>query len=299
MTKIIDGKEISKIIRSEQKVKVELLKKNTGITPGLAVVLVGEDPASQAYVRSKRRACKNMGILSRDYNFPTNIEELDLLNLISELNADAEIHGILVQLPLPKHINENKVLLSISPDKDVDGFHPQSLGKLVIGMDTFFSCTPFGIIKLLEYSDIDIEGKHVCIVGRSNIVGKPMANLLLRKDKIGNATVTICHSKTKDISFHTKQADIVIAAIGKPEFITAEMIKENAIVIDVGINRVENSEAERGYILVGDVDFKEVSKKTSFITPVPGGVGPMTITMLMYNTILSATRYSERKRLGK
>ena len=297
MTKIIDGKEISKIIRSEQKVKVELLKKNTGITPGLAVVLVGEDPASQAYVRSKRRACKNMGILSRDYNFPTNIEELDLLNLISELNADAEIHGILVQLPLPKHINENKVLLSISPDKDVDGFHPQSLGKLVIGMDTFFSCTPFGIIKLLEYSDIDIEGKHVCIVGRSNIVGKPMANLLLRKDKTGNATVTICHSKTKDISFHTKQADIVIAAIGKPEFITAEMIKEDAIVIDVGINRVENSEAERGYILVGDVDFKEVSKKTSFITPVPGGVGPMTITMLMYNTILSATRYSDKKGL--
>jgi len=222
-----------------------------------------------------------------------------LLKLISELNADAEIHGILVQLPLPKHINENMVLLSISPDKDVDGFHPQSLGKLVIGMETFFSCTPFGIIKLLEYSDIDIEGKHVCIVGRSNIVGKPMANLLLRKDKTGNATVTICHSKTKDISFHTKQADIVIAAIGKPEFITAEMIKEDAIVIDVGINRVENSEAERGYILVGDVDFKEVSKKTSFITPVPGGVGPMTITMLMYNTILSATRYSERKRLGK
>ena len=297
MTNIIDGKEISKIIRSEQKVKVELLKKNTGITPGLAVVLVGEDPASQAYVRSKRRACKNMGILSRDYNFPTNIEELDLLNLISELNADAEIHEILVQLPLPKHINENKVLLSISPDKDVDGFHPQSLGKLVIGMDTFFSCTPFGIIKLLEYSDIDIEGKHVCIVGRSNIVGKPMANLLLRKDKTGNATVTICHSKTKDISFHTKQADIVIAAIGKPEFITAEMIKENAIVIDVGINRVENSEAERGYILVGDVDFKEVSKKTSYITPVPGGVGPMTITMLMYNTILSATRYADKKRL--
>jgi len=299
MTKIIDGKEISKIIRSEQKVKVELLKKNTGITPGLAVVLVGEDPASQAYVRSKRRACKNMGILSRDYNFPPSITELELLKLISELNADAEIHGILVQLPLPKHINENMVLLSISPDKDVDGFHPQSLGKLVIGMETFFSCTPFGIIKLLEYSDIDIEGKHVCIVGRSNIVGKPMANLLLRKDKTGNATVTICHSKTKDISFHTKQADIVIAAIGKPEFITAEMIKEDAIVIDVGINRVENSEAERGYILVGDVDFKEVSKKTSFITPVPGGVGPMTITMLMYNTILSATRYSERKRLGK
>ncbi len=297
MTKIIDGKEISKIIRSEQKVKVELLKKNTGITPGLAVVLVGEDPASQAYVRSKRRACKNMGILSRDYNFPPSIIELELLNLISELNADAEIHGILVQLPLPKHINENKVLLSISPDKDVDGFHPQSLGKLVIGMETFFSCTPFGIIKLLEYSDIDIEGKHVCIVGRSNIVGKPMANLLLRKDKTGNATVTICHSKTKDISFHTKQADIVIAAIGKPEFISAEMIKDDAIVIDVGINRVDNSEAERGYILVGDVDFKGVSKKTSYITPVPGGVGPMTITMLMYNTILSATRYAEKKRM--
>jgi methylenetetrahydrofolate dehydrogenase (NADP+) / methenyltetrahydrofolate cyclohydrolase len=299
MTKIIDGKEISKIIRSEQKEKVDLLKKSRDITPGLAVVLVGEDSASQAYVRSKRRACKKMGILSRDYNFPPNITELELLELISTLNADSEIHGILVQLPLPKHINENKILLSISPDKDVDGFHPQSLGKLVIGMETFFSCTPFGIIKLLEYSNISLEGKHVCIVGRSNIVGKPMANLLLRKDKTGNATVTVCHSKTKNISFHTKQADIVIAAIGKPGFITAEMIKKDAIVIDVGINRVENSEAERGYILVGDVDFKEVSKKTSFITPVPGGVGPMTITMLMYNTILSATRYADKKRLEK
>jgi len=297
MTKIIDGREISKIIRSEQKEKVELLKKNSGITPGLAVVLVGEDPASQAYVRSKKRACKNMGILSRDYNYPASVSEQELLTLISELNKDDEIHGILVQLPLPKHINENKVLLTISPDKDVDGFHPQSLGKLVIGMETFFSCTPFGIIKLLEYSDISTEGKHVCIVGRSNIVGKPMANLLLRKDKTGNATVTVCHSKTKDISFHTKQADIVIAAIGKPEFITAEMIKDGAIVIDVGINRVENSEAEKGYILVGDVDFKEVSKKTSFITPVPGGVGPMTITMLMYNTILSATRYADKKKM--
>jgi len=297
MTKIIDGKEISKIIRAEQKEKVELFKKNTGITPGLAVVLVGEDPASQAYVRSKRRACKNMGIHSRDYNYPTTISELEILKLISELNEDDEIHGILVQLPLPKHINENKVLLTISPDKDVDGFHPQSLGKLVIGMETFFSCTPFGIIKLLEYSGIEIEGKHICIVGRSNIVGKPMANLLLRKDKTGNATVTVCHSRTKDITFHTKQADIVIAAIGKPEFITAEMIKDGAVVIDVGINRVDNAEAERGYILVGDVDFKEVSKKTSFITPVPGGVGPMTITMLMYNTILSATRYADKKRL--
>jgi methylenetetrahydrofolate dehydrogenase (NADP+) / methenyltetrahydrofolate cyclohydrolase len=297
MTKIIDGKEISKIIRSEQKEKVELLKKNSGITPGLAVILIGEDPASQAYVRSKKRACKNMGLLSRDYNYPTSITELEILKLISELNKDNEIHGILVQLPLPKHINENKVLLSISPDKDVDGFHPQSLGKLVIGMETFFSCTPFGIIKLLEYSNISIEGKHVCVVGRSNIVGKPMANLLLRKDKTGNATVTVCHSRTKDISFHTKQADIVIAAIGKPEFITAEMIKDGAVVIDVGINRVENAKAERGYILVGDVDFKEVSKKTSFITPVPGGVGPMTITMLMFNTILSAERYADKKKL--
>ncbi|MBC8554636.1 MAG: bifunctional 5,10-methylene-tetrahydrofolate dehydrogenase/5,10-methylene-tetrahydrofolate cyclohydrolase, partial [Candidatus Brocadiales bacterium] len=271
MTKIIDGKEISKIIRAEQKEKTALIKKEYGITPGLAVVLVGDDPASQAYVRSKRRACKHMGIISRDYNFPPNITEQELLKLIAELNADNGIHGILIQLPLPAHINENKILLSISPDKDVDGFHPQSLGKLVIGMETFFSCTPFGIIKLLEYSGISIEGKHVCIVGRSNIVGKPIANLLLRKDKTGNATVTICHSKTIDISYHTKQADIVIAAIGKPEFITADMIKEDAIVIDVGINRVENSESEKGYILVGDVDFKEVSKKTSYITPVPGG----------------------------
>lgn len=299
MTKIIDGKEISKIIRAEQKEKTALIKKEYGITPGLAVVLVGDDPASQAYVRSKRRACKHMGIISRDYNFPPNITEQELLKLIAELNADNGIHGILIQLPLPAHINENKILLSISPDKDVDGFHPQSLGKLVIGMETFFSCTPFGIIKLLEYSGISIEGKHVCIVGRSNIVGKPIANLLLRKDKTGNATVTICHSKTIDISYHTKQADIVIAAIGKPEFITADMIKEDAIVIDVGINRVENSESEKGYILVGDVDFKEVSKKTSYITPVPGGVGPMTITMLMYNTILSAERYAEKIKLER
>ena len=299
MTKIIDGKEISRIIRAEQKKKVEILVENTGIVPGLAVILVGEDPASQSYVRSKRRACKKMGISSHDFNFAPDISEQELLDLINILNEDPEIHGILVQLPLPKHIDDNKILLAISPDKDVDGFHPQSLGKLVIGMETFFSCTPFGIIKLLEYSNIEIEGKHVCIVGRSNIVGKPMANLLLRKDKTGNATVTVCHSRTKDISYHTKQADIVIAAIGKPEFITADMIKDNAIVIDVGINRVNDPEAERRYKLVGDVDYSEVSKKTSFITPVPGGVGPMTITMLMYNTILSATRFAEKKKMEK
>ncbi|MCK5156535.1 MAG: bifunctional methylenetetrahydrofolate dehydrogenase/methenyltetrahydrofolate cyclohydrolase FolD [Spirochaetales bacterium] len=299
MTKIIDGKEISRIIRAEQKKKVEILVENTGIVPGLAVILVGEDPASQSYVRSKRRACKKMGVSSHDFNFAPDISEQELLDLINILNEDPEIHGILVQLPLPKHIDDNKILLAISPDKDVDGFHPQSLGKLVIGMETFFSCTPFGIIKLLEYSNIEIEGKHVCIVGRSNIVGKPMANLLLRKDKTGNATVTVCHSRTKDISYHTKQADIVIAAIGKPEFITADMIKDNAIVIDVGINRVNDPEAERGYKLVGDVDYSEVSKKTSFITPVPGGVGPMTITMLMYNTILSATRFAEKKKMEK
>ena len=299
MTKIIDGKEISRIIRAEQKKKVEILVENTGIVPGLAVILVGEDPASQSYVRSKRRAGKKMGVSSHDFNFAPDISEQELLDLINILNEDPEIHGILVQLPLPKHIDDNKILLAISPDKDVDGFHPQSLGKLVIGMETFFSCTPFGIIKLLEYSNIEIEGKHVCIVGRSNIVGKPMANLLLRKDKTGNATVTVCHSRTKDISYHTKQADIVIAAIGKPEFITADMIKDNAIVIDVGINRVNDPEAERGYKLVGDVDYSEVSKKTSFITPVPGGVGPMTITMLMYNTILSATRFAEKKKMEK
>jgi methylenetetrahydrofolate dehydrogenase (NADP+) / methenyltetrahydrofolate cyclohydrolase len=290
MTRIIDGNAVSKEIREELKKKVAKLQEMQNITPGLAVVLVGENPASQSYVRAKHRACKNIGIRTKDFNFPTDISEAEILNLVDTLNNDPEIHGILVQLPLPAHIDEQKVLLKIDPDKDVDGFHPQSIGKLVIGLDTFFPCTPFGIIKLLEHTGISPEGKHVCVVGRSNIVGKPIANLLMQKEKHANATVTVCHSRTPDIKNFTLQADIIIAAIGKPEFITADMVKEGAVVIDVGINRIDDPEREKGYRLVGDVDFDNVSKIASAITPVPGGVGPMTITMLMYNTILSAER---------
>ncbi|MCF7943222.1 MAG: bifunctional methylenetetrahydrofolate dehydrogenase/methenyltetrahydrofolate cyclohydrolase FolD [Spirochaetia bacterium] len=290
MARIIDGNAVSKEIREDLKKRVAKLQELQNITPGLAVILVGENPASQSYVRAKHRACKNIGIRTKDFNFPSDISEAEILNLVDTLNNDPEIHGILVQLPLSAHIDEQKVLLKIHPDKDVDGFHPQSIGKLVIGLDTFFPCTPFGIIKLLEHTGISPEGKHVCVVGRSNIVGKPIANLLMQKEKHANATVTVCHSRTPDIKNFTLQADIVIAAIGKPEFITADMVKEGAVVIDVGINRIDDPEKEKGYRLVGDVDFDNVSKIASAITPVPGGVGPMTITMLMYNTILSAER---------
>jgi methylenetetrahydrofolate dehydrogenase (NADP+) / methenyltetrahydrofolate cyclohydrolase len=290
MAIIIDGNAVSKKIREDLKKRVDQLQEVHTITPGLAVILVGENPASQSYVRAKHRACKNIGIRTKDFNFPTDISEAEILNLVDTLNNDTEIHGILVQLPLPAHIDEQKVLLKIDPGKDVDGFHPQSIGKLVIGLDTFFPCTPFGIIKLLEHTGISPEGKHVCVVGRSNIVGKPIANLLMQKEKHANATVTVCHSRTPDIKNFTLQADIVIAAIGKPEFITADMVKKGAVVIDVGINRIDAPEKEKGYRLVGDVDFDNVSKIASAITPVPGGVGPMTITMLMYNTILSAER---------
>ncbi len=288
MGTIIDGKKVSQTIKDELKAEVEALVSSEGITPGLAVVLVGEDPASQSYVRGKRKTCKELGIHARDYDFPVDTTEDELLGLIDELNHDEQIDGILVQLPLPKHINEEKVLLAIDAAKDVDGFHPMSIGKMVTGMDTFYPCTPYGIIKLLEYCDIPTEGKHVCIVGRSNIVGKPVANLLLQKHKFANATVTVCHSRTPDIGYHTRQADIIIAAVGIPELITADMIRDGAVVIDVGVNRVDDPSKKRGYRLVGDVNFSEVSEKASFITPVPGGVGPMTITMLMYNTIKSA-----------
>lgn len=290
MAFLINGKEISKEIRKELTEEIEELKRAKGVTPGLAVVLIGENPASQSYVRSKRNACKRLGILAKDFNFDESLKEEELLDLIRELNHDPEIHGILVQLPLPAHIDKQKILLAISPAKDVDGFHPESIGKLVAGMETFFPCTPYGIVKLLEYSNITTEGKHVCVVGRSNIVGKPIANLLLRKEKSGNATVTVCHSRTPDIKHFTLQADILIAAIGLPEFITADMVKPGAVIVDVGINRVDDPAMEKGYRIVGDVDFAACEKIASAITPVPGGVGPMTITMLMENTYLSALR---------
>ncbi len=279
MAQIIDGKAIGQQIRESIAEKGKELKE-MGVTPGLAVILVGEDPASQTYVRNKHRSCEAIGIYSEVIKLPENTSEEELVEQIHTLNERKEIHVILVQLPLPKHINEDKVIAAISPDKDVDGFSPVSVGKMMLGQDTFLPCTPFGVMKLLEYSGIEIAGKHAVVVGRSHIVGKPMGQLLLQKD----ATVTYTHSKTKDLPSITKQADILIAAVGRPNFITREHVKEGAVVIDVGINRVENNK------LVGDVNYEEVEPISSYITPVPGGVGPMTITMLLYNTVKSAEK---------
>jgi methylenetetrahydrofolate dehydrogenase (NADP+)/methenyltetrahydrofolate cyclohydrolase len=286
VAKIISGKEIAKSIREELKVQAdELIAK--GVTPGLAVVLVGEDPASQVYVRAKGKACDKLGIFSDTFKLPAETSEEELLKLIEKLNADSKIHGILVQLPLPKHIDENKVLMSIDPDKDVDGFHPVNVGRMLVGDECFLPCTPHGVQELLIRSGNDPEGKHVVVVGRSNIVGKPVAGILMQKKPGANATVTIAHSRTKNLTELTKCADIIVAAIGKPEFITAEMVKDGVVVIDVGVNQVgETPEGKR--ILKGDVDFEAVKEKATAITPVPGGVGPMTITMLMQNTIKSA-----------
>jgi methylenetetrahydrofolate dehydrogenase (NADP+)/methenyltetrahydrofolate cyclohydrolase len=284
---IIDGKLIASKIREDLKSEVEKLK-NGGITPGLAVILVGADPASMSYVTAKEKACNNLGIYSENIKLPAETTEEELLSLVEEMNSNPKIDGILVQLPLPKHIDTDKIIMSISPSKDVDGFHPVSIGKMLMGKDTFLPCTPHGIIKLLLHSNVKVEGANVVVVGRSNIVGKPVANLLLAKSEGGNATVTVCHSRTKNMAEITRRADILIAAIGKPEFITADMIKDGAVVIDVGVNRVDDSTKKRGYRLVGDVEFETASEKASKITPVPGGVGPMTITMLMYNTVNSA-----------
>ncbi|MHC4265063.1 MAG: bifunctional methylenetetrahydrofolate dehydrogenase/methenyltetrahydrofolate cyclohydrolase FolD [Planctomycetota bacterium] len=286
---IIDGKKIAQQMREELKEEVEKLR-SKGIVPGLGVVLVGQDPASQSYVRSKERACEKIGIYSDDNRLPAETTQEELLNLIEKMNEDDKIHGILVQLPLPEQIDEQAVLLAVDPNKDVDGFHPVNIGKMVVGQEAFLPCTPHGVIQLLIKSGVKIEGSHAVIVGRSNIVGKPLANLLIQKAPNRNATVTICHTRTKNIAEHTIQADILIAAAGRPNTITADMVKEGAVVIDVGVNRVEDSTKEKGYRLVGDVDFEGVKEKASLITPVPGGVGPMTITMLLYNTVESAKR---------
>ncbi|AQQ09006.1 Bifunctional protein FolD protein [Sedimentisphaera cyanobacteriorum] len=284
---IISGKQLASDIRGELKQEVESLKAK-GITPGLAVILVGEDPASQSYVRAKEKACAEIGIYSDDNKLPSDISEEKLLSLIEEKNSDPSIHGILVQLPLPKHIDEAKVLLAVNPDKDVDGFHPVNVGKLVVGQKAFLPCTPHGIVQMIKRAGVKLEGANVVIVGRSNIVGKPLANILMQKSELGNATVTVCHTRTKDISKHTIEADIVVAATGLPNSVTADMVKDGAVVIDVGVNRVPDDTKKKGYRLIGDVDFDAVSRKASFITPVPGGVGPMTITMLLYNTVDSA-----------
>jgi methylenetetrahydrofolate dehydrogenase (NADP+)/methenyltetrahydrofolate cyclohydrolase len=273
---IIDGKKVSSQIIEHIASEVKSLKLKTEKSPGLAVILVGDDPASAVYVRNKNKTCTNIGFQSFENILPSDTSELKLLNLIDELNNNDHINGILVQLPLPKHISSHKILEAIKPEKDVDGFHLQNVGRLVTGNPSFIPCTPAGIIQLLDYYSVDLEGKNAVVLGRSNIVGKPVAFLLLEK----NATVTICHSRTKDLSKITRQADVLIAAIGKPNFVTADMVKDGSVIIDVGINRVEGK-------LVGDVDYQVVSQKVSLITPVPGGVGPMTIAMLMANTLQS------------
>ena len=292
LAKIIDGKAIAKEIREEIKKEVQELKEKYDITPGLVTILVGEDPASISYVKGKQRTAQDLGFFSIEERLPENVSEDELLKLIDKYNNDSKIHGILVQLPLPKHINEKKILYSINPKKDVDGFHPVNVGKMIIGEPCFLPCTPHGILILLEKSGAQVDGADVVVVGRSNIVGKPVANLLMQKRKpIGNATVTVCHTGTKDLASHTKRADILIVAVGKPKFITADMVKEGAVVIDVGVNRIGTT-PEGKAILCGDVDFDAVKEKVSAITPVPGGVGPMTITMLMKNTLESAKMWA-------
>lgn len=287
--RIIDGKQVAADIRAELKGEVEKLK-GKGIVPGLGVILVGDDPASVSYVTGKERTCEELGIYSDHHHLPAGTSQAELMTLIRTMNQDRKINGILVQLPLPKHMNESEVLFAVDPDKDVDGFHPVSVGKMVVGEKAFLSCTPHGVLHLLLRSGVEIAGAHVVIVGRSNIVGKPLANMLIQKSAMGNATVTVCHTRTKDLAYHTRQADILVAAAGRPNTITADMVKDGAAIIDVGVNRVEDATKKRGYRLVGDVDFEAVKEKVSLITPVPGGVGPMTITMLMYNTVLSAKR---------
>jgi methylenetetrahydrofolate dehydrogenase (NADP+)/methenyltetrahydrofolate cyclohydrolase len=285
---IINGKELAKSLRDEIASKTAELKASKGVTPGLAVILVGENPASVSYVTAKEKACTEAGMYSREIRLNADLKESELLQIIDDLNKDDAIHGILVQLPLPKGFDEKKVINAIAPEKDVDGFTPVNVGKMLIGEECFLPCTPHGIIKLIEFSGMDINGKHAVVIGRSNIVGKPVAALLSRKET--NATVTMCHTGTKDISKFTKDADIVVVAAGRPGTLTGDMIRDGAVVIDVGVNRIPDSAKERGFRLVGDADFKSCSKVAGAITPVPGGVGPMTITMLLWNTLESAVR---------
>jgi methylenetetrahydrofolate dehydrogenase (NADP+)/methenyltetrahydrofolate cyclohydrolase len=284
---LIRGAEVAAQIREELKKEIADLKTKHNVVPGLVTILVGADPASQVYVGAKEKTSKELGIYSERYDLPEETTQGELMKLIDQLNKDPKIHGILVQLPLPKHLNEEEVLYAISPKKDVDGFHPVNLGKLMIGKPDYLPCTPAGIQQLLIRSGTKIEGAEVVVVGRSNIVGKPIANILLQKQEGANATVTVCHTRSRDISLHTKRADIIIVAAGKPKAVTADMVREGVVVIDVGVNEVGRT-AEGKRILVGDVDFDAVKEKARAITPVPGGVGPMTITMLMLNTVKAA-----------
>lgn len=286
---IIDGKVISEKVRESLKPRIERLAEK-GIVPGLAVVLVGDDPASKVYVGMKARAFEKMQLYSETIYLPKDTDRETILNLIDNLNKNDKFHGILVQLPLPSHLDEMEVIMKINPNKDADGLHPLSLGKMILGVDGPLPCTPHGILMLLKYSDINTSGKHCVIIGRSNIVGKPIANLLAQKSESGNATVTVCHSRTRDLQSIARQADILIAAIGRPEFVDHRFVKEGAVVIDVGVNRVDDPTAKKGYRLVGDVNFDDVKDIVSAITPVPGGVGPMTISMLIANTVYLAEK---------
>ncbi|HQL32114.1 MAG TPA: tetrahydrofolate dehydrogenase/cyclohydrolase catalytic domain-containing protein [Treponemataceae bacterium] len=289
---VIDGFSVAASVRARVADSVRSLKAQ-GINPCLAVVLVGEDPASVSYVTGKEKALAEVGMIDKSYKLPVSTTEQELLTLIQNLNADPAVHGILVQLPLPAHINEARIIMAIDPAKDVDGFHPVSVGNMVIERPGFLPCTPHGVLVLLREAEIRTEGAHAVVVGRSNIVGKPLAILLARK--ACNATVTICHTGTRDLASITRQADILIAAVGKPKMISADMIKPGAAVIDVGVNRVEDPTAKKGYRLVGDVDFEPACKVASYITPVPRGVGPMTIAMLMENTLLAAVRFAGKE----
>jgi methylenetetrahydrofolate dehydrogenase (NADP+)/methenyltetrahydrofolate cyclohydrolase len=290
--RIIDGNAIGTAMRAELAGEIAALKKK-GVTPGLAVVLVGDNPASQVYVRMKGKACEEAGLYHETIQLPKDTSEADLMSLLERLNANPQIHGILVQLPLPKQIGTNRALHRIDPRKDVDGFHPENVGKVAVGDPTGFRpATPYGVQQLLVRSGVETKGAHAVIVGRSNIVGRPMAALLLQDGPGGNATVTVCHSRTQHIEQHTRQGDILIVAIGKPEFVTGDMVKPGAVVIDVGVNRVDDPSRKQGYRLVGDVKFQEAKQVASAITPVPGGVGPMTITMLLFNTVQAAKQWA-------
>lgn len=287
---IIDGKGLAKTVKEEIAVEVAAIKENGGKIPHLAAILVGDNPASAVYVRNKVRSCEKVGFKSTLVRKEATITQEELLKVVEDLNNNEDIDGYIVQLPLPDHIDEDAINLAIDPKKDVDGFHPMNIGRMTLGLETYLPATPYGMIQMLDRYNIETSGKHCVVVGRSNIVGTPMSVLLSRKNKVGNCTVTLTHSRTKDLAAEVKRADIIVAAIGIPKFITADMVKEGAVVLDVGINRVEDATRKSGYRLVGDVDYDNVAPKCSFITPVPGGVGPMTVTSLLMNTLLASQK---------